>query len=50
MYGATDTTAGGSALAMTGLATGNLLLTGVGIIFAGLALVALFRRQSAHRP
>lgn len=49
MYGV-EGASGGSALAATGLATGSWILMGVGIIFVGLALIALIRRPGKNRP
>jgi LPXTG-motif cell wall-anchored protein len=50
MYGVQETTAGGAVLAATGLATGAWVLTAVGLVLAGIALVALARRPGPHRP
>jgi LPXTG-motif cell wall-anchored protein len=49
MYGA-GATGGGSALAMTGLATGSWILFAVGLVFAGVAVIALVKRHSSNRP
>lgn len=48
MYG-TGTGAGGG-LAVTGIATGSYLLAALGLIFAGIALMMLFRKSSPVRP
>lgn len=48
MYG-TGTTVGGG-LATTGVAVGSQLLTAVGLIFAGGALLALARKPRTVRP
>ena len=51
MYGTNAGIAGGT-LAMTGLAlgVGSYLLAGVGLVFAGVALYLLFRRESKIKP
>lgn len=51
MYG-TETAAGstGALLALTGVSTGAWVLTLLGVIFAGMALAALTRRNSKTRP
>ena len=49
MYGG-EATGGASALAMTGLATGSALLFAVGMIFAGVAVLMLFKRHSTNKP
>jgi hypothetical protein len=51
MYGMnTAVPASGAALAYTGLNIGAGLLTALGILFLGAALVALVRRNPATRP
>lgn len=50
MYGMQESTAGGAVLAATGLATGAWVLAAVGLILAGIALLALFRRGGKDRP
>lgn len=51
MYG-THTTAGAGAatLAYTGAQTGSLALAAVGLLLAGIALLALLRRPGKARP
>ena len=51
MYGQTATAAGGAAtLAYTGLDVAWYITAGVGLVFAGLALLQLARRSSKVRP
>jgi hypothetical protein len=50
MYGASETSAGGAVLAATGLASGSMVLAGVGLVLSGLAAIALLRPAGAHRP
>jgi hypothetical protein len=51
MYG-TETGVGASALAATGagLSTGSMLLAGVGLVLAGIAVFLLFRKEGKNRP
>lgn len=49
MYG-TETTAGSATLAATGLATGSIILASIGIILAGIALIALVRKNGNTKP
>lgn len=48
MYG--SGVVGGSSLAMTGLSVGSALLTCVGMLFSGGALLALVRRSPNQAP
>jgi hypothetical protein len=48
MYG--ETTTGGATLASVGLASGSIILTVIGAVLAGWALLMLFRQNSANRP
>lgn len=50
MYGNTEITAAGGALAATGMATGAYVLAAVGIILAGVALWMLIRKPGRNRP
>lgn len=50
MYGAQETTAGGTVLVAAGLASGAWILALVGLALAGIALVALLRKPGPHRP
>ncbi len=53
MYGetvATTAALGGGSLAMTGLSIGNGVLLALGLVFAGLAVIALVRRHAKARP
>lgn len=51
MYGMTTTIpASGAALAYTGLNVGANVLTALGVLLIGAALVALVRRNPAERP
>ncbi|MFT4471414.1 LPXTG cell wall anchor domain-containing protein [Arthrobacter sulfonylureivorans] len=51
MYGAEGTSAAGAAgIAATGLSTGSLVLAGVGLALALIAVAALLRRRSKSRP
>lgn len=47
MYGAVT---GSGGLAVTGLAVGSWALMGIGLVFLGVALVALLRPRSNDRP
>lgn len=49
MYG-TSGVVGGSSLAMTGLSMGSTLLSAIGLLFTGGALLAVFRRNPSHAP
>lgn len=48
MYGASTSVGGG--LAVTGLSVGSHVLTGIGLLFAGLSLIALTRKASPIKP
>lgn len=51
IYGS-NTAAGvaGATLASTGLAVGSWVLLAVGVIFAGIAIYTLIKKDSKHRP
>lgn len=49
MYG-TSGVIGGSSLAMTGLSVGSSLLSAIGLLFMGGALLAFVRRNPRHSP
>lgn len=50
MYGTTEFSASGGVLAATGLATGSLILAGIGLFLAGIACWALVRKNGKNKP
>jgi hypothetical protein len=50
LYGAQESTAGGAVLAAAGLTTGSWVLAVAGLVLAGVALLALFRRNGKYQP
>lgn len=50
MYGTTEMSASGAVLASTGLAMGSYVLAGIGLIFAGIAVIMLVKKNSKNRP
>lgn len=50
MYTGTNAMGSGLALAATGLTIGSYALIGVGLIVAGITLVAIFRKSGKNRP
>jgi hypothetical protein len=50
MYGTGTATGGATALAVTGLAVGSQVLLAIGILMAGILLIALVSKNPNHRP
>jgi len=49
MYG-TSGVVGGSSLAMTGLSVGSSLLSAIGLLFMGGAMLSFVRKNPQHAP